>query len=198
MTWYWSHPPFPPNRWRSPSRTSPFDTRRRRRCGNISLDIQAEALVAVTGPVGSGKSALARALLALYPLDSGQVLLDGDSLEEIPAAQRAVRTGYLPQDPYLFFGSVRGNILPGSAATESARSQAILQAAASWAALEADLGTFSAGLATEIGELGVRVLEASATGSRWDGPSQLPDLLHRGFWSWTIRFRPWPWTPKQR
>ena len=49
------------------------------------LDIFAGALVAVTGPVGAGKSALARALLGLYPLEAGQVLLDGRPLEDMPA-----------------------------------------------------------------------------------------------------------------
>ena len=123
---------------------------------DVSLDIPAGALVAVTGPVAAGKSALARAILGLYPLEAGRVLIDGLPLEAIPVAERAARTGYLPQDAYLFSGTVRENVLL-SPSDRDGQCEDHLSGAIRLAALEEDVGTFPAGLATEIGELGIRV-----------------------------------------
>jgi ABC-type bacteriocin/lantibiotic exporter with double-glycine peptidase domain len=132
---------------------------------DIWLDIPAGALIAVTGPVGAGKSALARTLLGLYPLEAGQVLLDGRPLEDIPVAERAARTGYLPQDAYLFSGTIRDNIELGSGilhqspehAPEATGRRSRLAAALSCAALGEDVCAFPDGLETAIGERGLRI-----------------------------------------
>lgn len=113
----------------------------------VSLDIPAGSLVAVTGPVGSGKSALAKAMLGLYPLTRGAVTVGGWD-----AAQHRNDIGYLAQEPFLFSGTVRENIAMG-------RAQAGLEAmrAVAIAALNEDVRAFAEGVDTQIGERGIRV-----------------------------------------
>src|SRR3989442_10892875 len=76
----------------------------------LNLDIPAGSLVGVTGPVGCGKSALARAILGLYPVESGMVLIDGRPLTDLTPRDRTGLIGYLPQDTLLFSGSLRENL----------------------------------------------------------------------------------------
>jgi len=113
----------------------------------VSLDIAAGAFVAVTGPVGSGKSALVKALLGLHPLAGGSVMLDGG-----PPAQCRDQIGYLPQEPFLFSGTVAENIAMGGTTTPDAVARAI-----DIAALAQDVSGFAKGMTTEIGERGIRV-----------------------------------------
>ncbi|HEX2829071.1 MAG TPA: ABC transporter ATP-binding protein [Burkholderiales bacterium] len=118
---------------------------------DFSLDVPPGSFVAVTGPVGSGKSALARALLGLYPIESGRVLLtasDGSAVEREPGA-----VGYLPQHPQLFSGAVSANVAMGNAAAPAES----IAAAIGVAALDADLAAFHEGADTLIGERGVRI-----------------------------------------
>ncbi len=78
---------------------------------DISFSIKAGERVGIIGRVGSGKTTLHKLLLGLYQPISGSVWLDGLDLNQMDPADIRHNVGYVPQDVYLFFGSVRDNIM---------------------------------------------------------------------------------------
>lgn len=115
---------------------------------DISLEIPCGAFVAITGPVGSGKSALARCLAGLYPLDSGEILLDGISATEVFPGL----VGYAPQEGFLFSGSVAENLFLGFQPQADE-----LKRLLDLASMRADVAGLPEAEQTPIGELGVRI-----------------------------------------
>jgi ATP-binding cassette subfamily B protein len=94
---------------------------------DVSLDIAAGSFVALVGPSGAGKSTLAHLLVGLYRPTTGRILYDGFDLAGLDL--RAVRgqLGIVNQQPYLFGGSIAGNLsladpsLPRNRLIEAAR-----------------------------------------------------------------------------
>jgi ATP-binding cassette subfamily C exporter for protease/lipase len=76
----------------------------------LNLEFRAGEVVAIVGPSGAGKSTLVRCLLGIWPQVQGQVLLDGQALDQWQRDQLGPHIGYLPQDVELFDGSLAENI----------------------------------------------------------------------------------------
>ena len=76
----------------------------------LSFSIKAGERVGVIGRIGSGKSTIERLILGLYEPAEGSVLVDGTDVRQIDPADLRRNIGCIPQEVYLFSGSVRDNI----------------------------------------------------------------------------------------
>lgn len=86
----------------------------------ISFEAPAGSLIAVMGPSGSGKSTLMRAILNLFPVQSGAVSIDGINVRQMRMSELRSSIAYLPQSPALFHGSIAQNLrLTASDATQA-------------------------------------------------------------------------------
>ncbi len=81
---------------------------------NINLKIKAGEKVAFVGKSGSGKSTLIKLLLRYYRVKRGEILIDGCNIKDININSLRTKIGYVPQDIFLFSGTVGQNIAYGS------------------------------------------------------------------------------------
>jgi ABC-type multidrug transport system fused ATPase/permease subunit len=80
---------------------------------NISLHASPGQLIALVGPTGSGKSTLVNLLPAFYELTSGRITIDSQDINQISLASLRSQISIVSQEPFLFNGTVRENILYG-------------------------------------------------------------------------------------
>ena len=78
---------------------------------DVNLEIPPGTIVALVGPTGSGKTTLASLLLRFNDPTRGAVLVDGLDTREIRRSSLRSRIGYVPQETYLFPGTILENIL---------------------------------------------------------------------------------------
>jgi ATP-binding cassette subfamily B protein len=79
----------------------------------VDLDIPAGQTVALVGETGAGKSTLAKLLVRFYDPQLGQVTVDGLDLRSMESGDYRRSLGYVPQEPFLFSGTIRDNIAYG-------------------------------------------------------------------------------------
>jgi ATP-binding cassette subfamily B protein len=78
---------------------------------DISFTLEEGKTYALVGPTGGGKTTTASLMARLYDPTEGTVYLDGEDIRSYDAAARAKKIGFILQEPFLFTGTVRENIL---------------------------------------------------------------------------------------
>jgi len=118
---------------------------------DVSFNIEAGEKVGIVGRIGSGKSTLERLILGLQEPTDGAVLIDGTDTRQIDPADLRRNCGVVPQDVYLFFGSVRENIALGAPYVDDN----LVQRAARIAGVDEFTSKHPMGLDLEVGERGM-------------------------------------------
>lgn len=117
---------------------------------DFSLEIPAGASLAIVGHTGAGKSSLVKLIARAYEFQGGRILVDGRDIRELDLAGYRGRLGLVPQQPFLFAGSVADNIRYGRPDASDAEVDAAARALGdgSW------VDDLPHGLASEVGERG--------------------------------------------
>ncbi len=80
---------------------------------DVSLDIHPGETFALVGPTGAGKSTIAKLITRFYDPTAGRVTIDGWDLRDVTFASLRNQLGVVPQEPFLFHGTIRDNVAFG-------------------------------------------------------------------------------------
>ena len=119
----------------------------------FSAKVLAGERVALVGMSGAGKSTLLKLLMRFYDVTEGAVLIDGKDIRDLPMAYLRQQIGFVQQEPFLFNGTVRDNLLYGDLQADQDR----LEAAARVARAHEFIAALPEGYETWIGERGVKL-----------------------------------------
>jgi len=117
---------------------------------NINLTIKQGEKVAILGKIGSGKSTLLKLIMNLYEPTKGSVLVDGLDTRQIDPVDLRQAIGSVPQEPFLFMGTVKDNLSIGE---QYVSDEEILRVS-KIAGLDEFLGKHEAGYDLLVGERG--------------------------------------------
>ena len=116
----------------------------------VSLDVPPGQTLALVGATGAGKSTLAKLVARFYDPDDGRVLIDGYDLRDVTERSLRSQLGIVPQESFLFSGSIRDNIAFGRPGATDEDVTAAAQAVGAHDFIE----RLAEGYDTEVGERG--------------------------------------------
>ncbi|SLM28737.1 membrane hypothetical protein [Desulfamplus magnetovallimortis] len=117
----------------------------------ISFRLNRGEMLGIAGPPGSGKSTLASLIPRIYDPQKGTITIDGVNIGHIPLETLRKNISFMPQEPFLFSGTIHANLLFGNPeADDSDIAEAI-----EMAQLTETIADFPMGIETIIGEKGV-------------------------------------------
>jgi ATP-binding cassette subfamily B protein len=120
---------------------------------HIDLQIPPGQTVALVGATGAGKSTMAKLIARFYDPTSGAVLVDGHDLREVASSSLRSQMGIVPQEAFLFSGTVAENIAFGRPDADAEQ----IRAAAAAVGAEEFISELPSGYDTEIGERGTQL-----------------------------------------
>ena len=85
---------------------------------DISFKVGHGGFLGVMGHTGAGKSTILKLILRYYEPDSGEVLVNGRNIQDITLDSVRNQMGFVSQDPFLFYGSIRDNVVYSREASE--------------------------------------------------------------------------------
>ena len=88
---------------------------------NVTVRVKAGERIAILGRIGSGKSTILRLMAGLYQPAEGYVDVDGLDLRQLDPADYRMRVGFVSQEPRLFNGTLRDNVMMGRSQLDAAR-----------------------------------------------------------------------------
>ncbi|MDI6686912.1 MAG: ABC transporter ATP-binding protein [Desulfobacterales bacterium] len=118
---------------------------------DIDIKLKRGAVLGIIGPQGSGKTTLLNLIPRLFDVSSGQILINGINISRILLRDLRSLISFMPQEPFLFAGSIKQNIMLGTAETKDSQ----LISAAEKAALYDTVRLFPKGFDTIVGEKGI-------------------------------------------
>jgi ATP-binding cassette subfamily B protein len=116
---------------------------------DISFKLEKGKTYALVGPTGGGKTTIASLMARLYDPSSGVVYLNGKDLRSFQPLERTRKIGFILQEPFLFTGTVRENILYGNEQYLEYSDQKLIETLES-ANLTGLLSRFDTGLETKV------------------------------------------------